>query len=105
MGKTEDDDVTMLDATGTVMDQPKDGGKQGTTKEEGEQALPWVEKYRPRTLDQIVGNEDTIARFQIIARDGNMPHIILSVRLSFVLMPSLSLSCPALLWVSAIVQS
>ncbi|KAI9710387.1 MAG: replication factor C subunit 4 [Chrysothrix sp. TS-e1954] len=40
--------------------------------------LPWVEKYRPRILSDIVGNDETVARLQIIARDGNLPHIIIS---------------------------
>ncbi|KAI8066788.1 P-loop containing nucleoside triphosphate hydrolase protein [Gongronella butleri] len=40
--------------------------------------LPWVEKYRPERLKDIVGNEDTIARLNAIARDGNMPNIILT---------------------------
>jgi replication factor C subunit 2/4 len=51
--------------------------------------LPWyslgnhtnnrVEKYRPADLDDIVGNVETIERLKVIARDGNMPHIIISV--------------------------
>lgn len=40
--------------------------------------LPWVEKYRPVFLDDIVGNTETIERLKIIARDGNMPHLIIS---------------------------
>lgn len=40
--------------------------------------LPWVEKYRPRVLDDIVGNEETVARLKAIARDGNVPHMIIS---------------------------
>ncbi|EPE02950.1 replication factor c subunit 4 [Ophiostoma piceae UAMH 11346] len=40
--------------------------------------LPWVEKYRPVFLDDIVGNTETIERLKIIAKDGNMPHIIIS---------------------------
>ncbi|EEH16862.2 hypothetical protein PABG_06949 [Paracoccidioides brasiliensis Pb03] len=40
--------------------------------------LPWVEKYRPVYLDDIVGNTETIERLKIIARDGNMPHVIIS---------------------------
>lgn len=37
-----------------------------------------MEKYRPITLEDVVGNEDTIDRLKVIARDGNMPHIIIS---------------------------
>jgi replication factor C subunit 2/4 len=37
-----------------------------------------VEKYRPIYLDDIVGNTETIERLKIIAKDGNMPHVIIS---------------------------
>lgn len=40
--------------------------------------LPFVEKYRPKTIDDIVGNHNIIERFQTIAQEGNMPNIILS---------------------------
>ncbi|KAL1959966.1 hypothetical protein VTO42DRAFT_634 [Malbranchea cinnamomea] len=40
--------------------------------------LPWVEKYRPVFLDDVVGNTETVERLKIIARDGNMPHLIIS---------------------------
>ncbi|KHN95773.1 replication factor C subunit 4 [Metarhizium album ARSEF 1941] len=40
--------------------------------------LPWVEKYRPVFLDDVVGNTETIERLKIIAKEGNMPHVIIS---------------------------
>lgn len=40
--------------------------------------LPWVEKYRPTKVSDIVGNQDAISRLQVIARDGNMPNLILA---------------------------
>lgn len=40
--------------------------------------LPWVEKYRPTCLADIVGNEAVMARLAVIARDGNMPNILLA---------------------------
>ncbi|KAJ3728112.1 P-loop containing nucleoside triphosphate hydrolase protein [Lentinula guzmanii] len=40
--------------------------------------LPWVEKYRPQVLDDVVGNTETIERLKVIARDGNCPHVIIS---------------------------
>lgn len=43
-------------------------------------ALPWVEKYRPHMLADVVGNEDAVMRLKSIAQDGNMPHMILTVR-------------------------
>lgn len=42
--------------------------------------IPWVEKYRPTKVSDIVGNEDAVSRLQVIARDGNMPNLILAVR-------------------------
>ena len=39
---------------------------------------PRVEKYRPVYLDDVVGNTETIERLKIIAKDGNLPHIIIS---------------------------
>jgi len=52
----------------------------GTSNGNGNQTyeLPWVEKYRPVFLDDVVGNTETIERLKIIARDGNMPHVIIS---------------------------
>ncbi|KAI5957382.1 RFC4 [Candida jiufengensis] len=40
--------------------------------------LPWVEKYRPHVLNDIVGNEETIERLKVIVKDGNMPNMIIS---------------------------
>lgn len=40
--------------------------------------LPWVEKYRPVFLDDVVGNTETVERLKIIAKEGNLPHIIIS---------------------------
>lgn len=37
-----------------------------------------VEKYRPVFLDDVVGNVETIERLKIIAKEGNMPHMIIS---------------------------
>ncbi len=40
--------------------------------------MPWVEKYRPVYLDEIVGNEETLNRLKIFADDGNLPNLIIS---------------------------
>ncbi|ORX80990.1 putative RFC4-DNA replication factor C, 37 kDa subunit [Basidiobolus meristosporus CBS 931.73] len=40
--------------------------------------LPWVEKYRPVELKDVVGNEETVSRLQVIAKDGNIPNLIIS---------------------------
>ncbi|CAI2350912.1 unnamed protein product [Caenorhabditis sp. 36 PRJEB53466] len=39
---------------------------------------PWVEKYRPAILSDIVGNENIVDRLKTIAKEGNVPNIILS---------------------------
>ncbi|EGG14607.1 replication factor C subunit [Cavenderia fasciculata] len=44
----------------------------------GDLLLPWVEKYRPSQIKDIVGNEETVSRLQSIAIDGNLPNIIIS---------------------------
>ena len=43
-----------------------------------EKKIPWIEKYRPSSLDDIIGNEQTIKRLKSIANDKNMPHLLLS---------------------------
>lgn len=40
--------------------------------------VPWVEKYRPMKLDDVVGNQETVERLKVISKEGNMPNIILS---------------------------
>ncbi|ORZ38566.1 P-loop containing nucleoside triphosphate hydrolase protein [Catenaria anguillulae PL171] len=49
-----------------------------TAASNGDLELPWVEKYRPATLDQVLGNPDTISRLAVIASEGNLPNLILS---------------------------
>ncbi len=39
---------------------------------------PWVEKYRPQVLGEVVGNEETIGKLRAVVAGGNMPNIILS---------------------------
>lgn len=40
--------------------------------------LPWVEKYRPHLLKDVVGNGPTIESLKRIAKEGNMPHLIIT---------------------------
>ncbi|KAJ1955269.1 replication factor C subunit 4 [Linderina pennispora] len=40
--------------------------------------LPWVEKYRPVELKDVVGNSETVERLRVIAQSGNMPNLILT---------------------------
>src|SRR5437667_9408467 len=36
----------------------------------------WVEKYRPKSLDEGVGQEETVARLKAYAKTGNLPHLL-----------------------------
>ena len=64
-------------ASNTSSDMNLNKENRGTVKKTSSYQIPWVEKYRPRTLDNVVGNEETVQRLQAIAKDGNMPNLIL----------------------------
>jgi replication factor C small subunit len=36
----------------------------------------WVEKYRPKTLSEVVGQEEIVERLQSYVKAGNMPHLL-----------------------------
>jgi replication factor C subunit 2/4 len=40
--------------------------------------VPWVEKYRPQMLKDVVGNSETIECLRAMARDGNLTNLIIS---------------------------
>lgn len=43
------------------------------------QKINRVEKYRPKTLTEIVGNEEMVKRFIYFAKNGNIPNLLISV--------------------------
>lgn len=38
----------------------------------------WLEKYRPKTLDEVTGNHEAILQLKRIAEEGNVPNMILT---------------------------
>ncbi|MFA5311994.1 MAG: replication factor C small subunit [Methanomassiliicoccales archaeon] len=36
----------------------------------------WIEKYRPKKLDDIIGQNDIVNRLRSYARSGNLPHLM-----------------------------
>ena len=36
----------------------------------------WIEKYRPRRLDDIVGQNDIVVRLKSYVKTGNLPHLL-----------------------------
>jgi ATP-dependent Clp protease ATP-binding subunit ClpA len=71
---TQDKDLNMTTATKT-----KNKSDASTTSSTATNfyAIPWVEKFRPRTLDDVLGNVETVIRLRAIAKDGNLPNLIL----------------------------
>ncbi|XP_013390801.1 replication factor C subunit 2 [Lingula anatina] len=66
--KTKD---TGDDSSGSIKGKPSESKTSGYE-------LPWVEKYRPLKLHDIVGNTETISRLEVFAKEGNVPNVIIA---------------------------
>ncbi len=38
--------------------------------------LLWTEKYRPKTLDEVVNQSDVVSRLKVFVKEKNMPHLL-----------------------------
>ena len=60
------------------------GGEEGgnhcssSVREEGEDAssLPWVEKYRPKDLSELIAHEDIINILNKLIQSNKLPHLL-----------------------------
>ena len=56
----------------------KNKGPSKSEKSTTQKNVPWIEKYRPKYFSDIVGNEDTVSRLAVFAKEGNVPNIIIA---------------------------
>ena len=75
-------EVEMLESIGDLMvpnrETETEPNPAETQKRTGKLQVPWIEKYRPTQLCNIVGNSETIKRFAVFAVQGNLPNIIIA---------------------------
>ncbi|KAF8751594.1 Adaptor protein complex AP-1 gamma subunit [Rhizoctonia solani] len=68
----------MSDHEMEVDDLPKDKGKQKEAPEENfkDDTLPWVEKYRPVTLSDVVSHQDITSTIERFIEKNRLPHLL-----------------------------
>ncbi|KAI5297976.1 hypothetical protein KEM56_004398 [Ascosphaera pollenicola] len=75
------DDEMDLDgpATTTAAPEDRDGGKRivADLPAELDDSLPWVEKYRPDTLENVCGHQDVISTINKFVETNRLPHLLL----------------------------
>eukprot|EP01010_Urceolus_cornutus_P000455 NODE_1060_length_1135_cov_258.929098_g808_i0.p1 GENE.NODE_1060_length_1135_cov_258.929098_g808_i0~~NODE_1060_length_1135_cov_258.929098_g808_i0.p1 ORF type:complete len:371 (+),score=108.90 NODE_1060_length_1135_cov_258.929098_g808_i0:62-1114(+) len=71
----EDEPVFEPSVAVAVADQPGGGG--GSENVPGS-SLPWIEKYRPTHMCDVVGNEEAVSRLKVVAQDGNLPNLLIT---------------------------
>jgi replication factor C subunit 3/5 len=46
-------------------------------REEAQKTLPWIEKYRPSSLHDLIAHDEIVRTLDKLAEGGNMPHLLL----------------------------
>ncbi|KAJ9101871.1 Subunit of heteropentameric Replication factor C (RF-C) [Naganishia friedmannii] len=66
------------DQTNGVGSNAKGKGKEvaGEAYLAGREGLPWVEKYRPNTLDDVVSHKDITGTIENFIKKGRLPHLL-----------------------------
>jgi hypothetical protein len=66
-----------------IKDSKIDGKDSKTDRlKDAKKNLPWVEKYRPVSLKEVVGHHELVSRLVLISQKGNMPNLLFSVNLA-----------------------
>ncbi|CDF87665.1 BN860_11694g1_1 [Zygosaccharomyces bailii CLIB 213] len=60
----------------TVLLQPTDGISMNSSAQKNLENLPWVEKYRPQTLDDVYGQADVVNTIRKFLESGRLPHLL-----------------------------
>jgi hypothetical protein len=76
--EVDDDDVAVLGST-----HGQGNGKAGASGSSGSSSsssssssLPWVEKYRPSSLDQLIAHEEIVNILTRLIDSNNLPHLL-----------------------------
>lgn len=73
--REDDDDDLDMDDDDDATDQPQRYA-QATTSKRTNSHLPWIEKYRPRSLDDVSYQDDVVNTLKRSLQSGNLPHLL-----------------------------
>jgi replication factor C subunit 2/4 len=68
----DDDSCEQVDISGSLTSDIKSMNRQIYEQ------LPWIEKYRPKTIDDMILDQNTLAKIKRIIADKDMPNIIIT---------------------------
>jgi len=75
----EIDEAEGTDLNSTVLQSAKkkpEAGSRRTQKKISEENLMWVEKYRPKDLDDVLSHKDIINTIKRLVRERKLPHLL-----------------------------